>query len=79
MRVKNVVNVDGFFKAIAKCKGKVELITDEGDILNLASKLTQIIGLTTVFSNEEIDAYEILCADENDYDLILEFLVTVEE
>lgn len=40
MRVKQIVNVDGFYKALAKCQGRVELITDDRDVLNLASTLT---------------------------------------
>ena len=40
MRVKEIQNIDGFFKALEKCKGRVELITDEKDVLNLASRLT---------------------------------------
>jgi hypothetical protein len=39
MRVKSINNVDGFFKTLEICKGRVELITtDEKDVLNLASK-----------------------------------------
>ena len=36
MRVKQIINVDGFYKALAKCKGRVELITDDRDVLNLS-------------------------------------------
>ncbi len=75
MRVKQVNDVDGFFKALEKCKGRVELITDDKDVLNLASKLTQFIGLTRVFSNPDIDSYEIVCYDVEDYSLLKEFLV----
>ena len=35
MRVKKINNVDAFFKALDKCTGRVELITDEKDVLNL--------------------------------------------
>lgn len=31
MKVKNITDVDGFFKVIDSCEGKVELITGEGD------------------------------------------------
>ncbi|MBE5891210.1 MAG: polya polymerase [Lachnospiraceae bacterium] len=78
MRVKSIKNVDAFFKALDLCNGRVELITDEKDVLNLASKLTQFIGLTRIFSNPEIDSYEIVCYDINDYEIIKEFLVPVE-
>lgn len=78
MRVKQINDVDGFFKALEKCKGRVELITDDKDVLNLASKLTQFIGLTRVFSNPDIDSYEIVCYDIDDYSLIKEFLVPLQ-
>lgn len=77
MRVKQITDVNGFFRALEKCHGRVELITDEKDVLNLASKLTQFIGLTRVFSNPDIDSYEIVCYDAEDYALIEEYLVPV--
>ena len=44
MKVKNITDVEKFFKVIDECKGKVELVTDEGDRLNLKSKLTQYVA-----------------------------------
>ena len=44
MRVKNIQNVDGFFRSLDQCQGRVELITDEKDVLNLASKLQDLLG-----------------------------------
>ena len=55
MRVKNIQNVDGFFRSLDQCQGRVELITDEKDVLNLASKLTRFVGLTDIFSNPAIE------------------------
>lgn len=78
MRVKEIRDVDGFFKALEKCQGRVELITDEKDVLNLASKLTQFIGLTRVFSNPDVTAYEIVCYNGEDYQLLKEYLVPVD-
>ena len=75
MRVKQVKDIDGFFNAIAKCQGRVELVTDERDVLNLASKLTQYIGLTRIFSNPDVKEYEILCYRAEDYDILKEYLV----
>lgn len=79
MKVKQITNVDGFYKALAKCRGRVELITEERDVLNLASTLTQFIGLTTVFSNPDIKSYEIVCYDPNDFQYIKEFLVEADQ
>lgn len=79
MRVKQIVNIDGFYKALTKCHGRVELITDDRDVLNLASTLTQFIGLTTVFSNPNIKEYEIVCYDADDFQYIKEFLVPADK
>jgi len=78
MRVKQIKDVDGFFKTLEKCRGRVELITDERDVLNLASKLTQFVGLTRIFSNPQIESYEIVCYDAEDYNLIRQYLVPCE-
>lgn len=77
MRVKQIKDIDGFYKALNKCVGRVELITDERDVLNLASTLTQFIGLTTVFSNPDVESYEIVCYNPEDFKYIEQFLVPV--
>ena len=35
MKIKNINDVDKFFEVVDSCKGKVELVTGEGDRLNL--------------------------------------------
>jgi hypothetical protein len=45
----------------------------------MASKLTQFIGLTTVFSNPDVEAYEIVCYEPDDFQYIKKFLIPVEE
>ena len=50
MKVRAIQDVNGFFQALDECEGRVELITEDHDVLNLASKLTQFIGLTRVSS-----------------------------
>jgi hypothetical protein len=79
MKVKTIQNIDGFYKALDKCRGRVELITEDKDVLNLASKLTQFIGLTRVFNNPAYSSYEIVCYDAEDYEKIKEFLVPADE
>lgn len=44
------------------------MITEDKDVLNLASKLTQFIGLTRVFSNPDYKTYEIVCYNVEDYE-----------
>ena len=39
MKVQNIKDIDAFFKTVDDCSGRVELVTGEGDRLNLKSKL----------------------------------------
>ena len=54
MKVQNITDVEGFFKVVDSCKGRVELVTGEGDRLNLKSKLSQYVSMANIFSNGEI-------------------------
>ena len=69
MKVQNIKDVNKFFEVIDSCKGKVELVTGEGDRLNLKSKLCQYVSLANIFSNGEI-AYE-----KEDIDKLLSFMI----
>ena len=41
MKLKNVTNVDKFFDAVRMCEGYVELVTQNGDRLNLIAAVTK--------------------------------------
>ena len=43
MKVMGIKDIDKFFEVVDSCKGKVELVTGEGDRLNLKSKLSQYL------------------------------------
>lgn len=75
MIVNNITDIDGFFKVVDKCKGRVELITGEGDRLNLKSKLSQYVSLAQIFSNGEIPEMEILASDPDDVRMLVDFMV----
>jgi hypothetical protein len=70
----NVSNVDGFFKVVDSCEGKVELVSKEGDRLNLKSTLTQYVALAKVFSNGYIRELELVVHEANDVKKFMEFL-----
>lgn len=61
--------------ALDQCKGRVELVTSEGDRLNLKSKLCQYIALTQMFTEAKIDEVEIVISEPEDIDLLKTFLV----
>ena len=75
MKVQNITDIEGFFKAIDGCKGKVELVTGEGDRLNLKSKLCQYVSLANIFSNGEIPELEIVAAEKEDIDKLMSFMI----
>ena len=75
MKVQNITDIEGFFKAIDSCKGKVELVTGEGDRLNLKSKLSQYVSLANIFSGGESPEREIVAYEKEDIDKLLNFMI----
>lgn len=75
MKVSNISNPKKFFETLAQCKGSVELRTEEGDRLNMKSKLSQYIAMTDIFSNAEIGEVEIMLSEPEDIALLIDFLV----
>ncbi len=75
MKVQNISNISKFFETVDKCKGKVELVTGEGDRLNLKSKLSQYVSLANIFSNGEIPEMEIIAYEKEDVDTLIEFMM----
>jgi len=75
MKLTNVKDVDGLFKVIDSCKGKVELVTGEGDRLNLKSKLSQYVSLANIFSNGEIPEMELVAYEHEDLMKLIDFMM----
>ena len=75
MKVQNITDIEGFFKVIDECKGKVELVTGEGDRLNLKSKLSQYVSMAHIFSNGEIPELEIIAYEKEDTDRLIKFMM----
>ena len=68
-------DIDKFFEVIDSCKGRVELVTGEGDRLNLKSKLSQYVSLANIFSGGEIPELEIVAAEKEDIDKLMSFMI----
>lgn len=75
MKVQNITNVEKFFSAVDECKGRVELVTGEGDRLNLKSKLSQYVSMANIFSNGEIPELELIAYEKEDIDRLVKFMV----
>jgi len=74
MKLKNIKDVEGLFKVIDQCQGKVELVTEEGDRLNLKSRLSQYVALVNVFADVKIGELELVAYEDGDVAKIAQFL-----
>lgn len=75
MKVQNITNIEKFFKVVDECEGRVELVTGEGDRLNLKSKLSQYVSLANIFSDGKIEELEIIAAEPKDVERLVSFMV----
>ncbi|ROR21918.1 hypothetical protein EDD66_11928 [Mobilisporobacter senegalensis] len=75
MKFNNITDIEKFFSIIDSCKGTVELVSQEGDRLNLKSKLTQYVSLAKVFSDGTIDNLEIIAYEPEDVEKLMEFMI----
>lgn len=65
MKINGITDVQNFFKEVDECEGIVELVTGEGDRLNLKSKLCQYISITQLLSHSKELHLEILASEED--------------
>lgn len=76
MKIENIKDVDKFFQVIDSCKGRIELVTAEGDRLNLKSKLSQFVSLANIFSNNaEIPELELVASEPEDIERLIKFMI----
>ena len=75
MKVQNITDIDKFFEVVDRCSWKVELVTGEGDRLNLKSKLSQYVSIANIFSNSEIPELEIVAYEPDDIERLTEFML----
>ena len=75
MKVQNISDINKFFQVVDSCKGRVELVTGEGDRLNLKSKISQYVSLANVFSDGTIKEMEILASEPEDIQKLMEFMM----
>lgn len=67
------VDVAQFLALLDTCEGNVFLVTNEGDRLNLKSKLCQIVGLTKLIEGGKIAEASIICENKDDESKLFRF------
>ena len=75
MKVQNIKDIEKFFKVVDGCAGKVELVTGEGDRLNLKSQLTKYVAITKLFADNVIPEMEIVAHEPEDVNRLLDYMV----
>ena len=67
------IDVTEFLAVLDTCEGNVYLVTNEGDRLNLRSKLCQLVGLTKLIEGGKITEASIFCENKNDESKLFRF------
>ena len=67
------VDVSAFLAVLDTCEGNVYLVTNEGDRLNLRSKLCQLVVLTKLIEGGKIAEASIICENKNDESKLFRF------
>ena len=75
MKLTNITNVDKFFEVVDKCEGKVELITCNGDRLNLKSKFNKYTAMIKMLAHGTIKQMEIVAEQKKDTQKLIAFMI----
>ena len=75
LKMRNISNLDTFFKVINQCDGAVELSLSEGGSVNLKSKLSQYFSMATVFSNGSIKELSLTTHNDEDSKRLIQYMV----
>ena len=67
------VDLKEFVSVVESCKGEVYLITDEGDKLNLKSRLCRVIGLINLVEAGRLSDAKLICTDPDDESKLFRF------
>jgi hypothetical protein len=74
MKVQNITDVDAFFKVIDECTGRVELVSPEGDRINLKSKLSQYVSMANIFSQCYIKELDLVASEKEDIERLIKYM-----
>ncbi len=67
------IDMADFMQTLDKCKGEVFLETNEGDVLNLKSKLCQMMGIANIMKGAVIQEAALRCTNPEDESLLFRF------
>ena len=76
MKLENISDVKAFFVAVDQCKGQIELVSPEGDRINLKS--SQYLSIANMCSIGYIKELELVVHEKEDMDRLIEFMLSGE-
>ena len=71
--VMHNIDMADFIQTLDKCKGDVLLETNEGDVLNLKSKLCQIMGIANILNGAKVSEATVRCVNPDDESILFRF------
>ena len=75
MKLTNITNVDKFFEVVDKCDGKVEMLTENGDCLDLRPKLCQFVTLVKMLTDGDVERMEIIAENKKDEQKLMAYMI----
>lgn len=76
-QIKSGIDLENFFKQVQKCKGDVHFTTQDGDNLNLKSRLSHYVIMIAANHDGFLSDGSICCSDETDYDIIKDYVTEI--
>ncbi|MCD7776696.1 MAG: hypothetical protein LUH54_04940 [Firmicutes bacterium] len=67
------VDVSAFIHALDSCTGNVYLETEEGDCINLKSRLSQLLGIATIIKGGSVTSASLRCENAEDESKLFRF------
>lgn len=77
MKVTNIASINKFMEIIDKCEGKIEFVTEQGDRLNLGSKISQFVAIVKIITDGGIQQLEIISYNKKDTERLTKLIPNV--
>ena len=75
MKLTNTANIDKFFEVVDKCEGRVEMLTENGDCLDLRPKLCQFVTLVKMLADGNMERMEIIAENKKDEQKLMAYMI----
>lgn len=79
MKLYGIKNIEQFLEKVGECQGKVELVSKEGDKLDLKSQLSKYIALAAMYRKDaEVKELELVMSEPEDRVRMMRYAMCME-